>query len=360
MGRIRSIPSMSLDETLLRLLRDALENGANDIFLMEDEPPRARIEGTVQVLHPGPIPGRVIKDFWKTCGVDPEQAKEADLSWIIPGGQRLRVNLYRSLGRLSAVARPINTSVPAMAQLGLPEELLQNWMQRRHGLILVTGPTGSGKSTSLASCLDWVNRSLSRHIVTLEDPIEYVFENDQSYFSQREVRQDAKDFASGLRASLRQSPDILLIGEIRDTETTVAALQAAETGHLVLSTLHSSSVIETLDRLGNLISSQSGALTLLSNHLVGIISQQLLPRLGGGLFAALEYFQNEAATRRWIVDHSLPDLQDHLQKNNTDTQCSFLNYLVAATQQGFLEAEVARSACTRPKDFDRAMRGISN
>lgn len=351
---------MSVDDALINLLHNALQNGANDIFFMADEPPRARIEGEVCSLHPGPIPAAVIATFWKTCGVDPEHHTEADISWVVPGGKRLRVNLYRSLGRLAAVARPINSTVPPLEQLGLPAELLQSWVQRRYGLILVTGPTGSGKSTSVASCLDWVNQNMSRHIVTLEDPIEFIFENDQCYFSQREMRQDTPSFASGLRSALRQSPDILFLGEIRDTETALNALQAAETGHLVISTLHCSSVVETLDRLGNLISSSSGALSLLSSQLIGVISQQLLPRLGGGLFVALEYFQNEAATRRWILEHKLTELQDHIQKNNSPSQCSLLNYLVLATEQGFVDPEIARSACSRPQDFDRAMRGISS
>jgi twitching motility protein PilT len=196
--------------------------------------------------------------------------------------------------------------------------------------------------------------------VTLEDPIEFIFENDRAFFSQREIRQDAPDFATGLRAALRQSPDVLFLGEIRDAETALAALQAAETGHLVISTLHCSSVVESLDRLGNLIRSTSGALSLLAGQLIGVISQQLLPRLGGGLFLALEYFQNEAATRRWILDHKLSELQDHLHKANSPSQCSLLDYLVASTQQGFLDPEVARSACARPQDFDRAMRGITS
>ena len=153
---------------------------------------------------------------------------------------------------------------------------------------------------------------------------------------------------------------MLFLGEIRDTETALTALHAAETGHLVISTLHSSSVIETLDRFSHLLKSEtSGALNLLASQLVGILSQQLLPRLGGGLFPALEYMQNEAATRRWILENRLTDLQDHLLKSNESTNCSLLEYLVASVQQGYLDADVARSSCARPQDFDRAMRGIS-
>ena len=350
---------MSVDEALIHLLRDALENGANDIFFMEGEMPRARMEGEVVILHEGPVPAEAMEHFWQVCGIDSAVHTEADVSWVAPGGSRLRVNLYRSLGRLAAVARPIQREVPTMEQLGLPAELLQSWLVRRNGLILVTGPTGSGKSTSVASCLDWVNRQFARHIVTLEDPIEFVFENDRSFFSQREIRQDSPDFATGLRAALRQSPDILFIGEIRDNETAIAALQAAETGHLVLSTLHCGSVVETLDRLGNLVSSTTGALGLLAGQLIGVMSQRLLPRIGGGLFAALEYMQNEAATRRWILEHKLEELQDHLHKLGNPGQCSLLNYLVASARQGFIDSETARASCARPQDFDRAMRGIS-
>ena len=171
---------------------------------------------------------------------------------------------------------------------------------------------------------------------------------------------DSANFAAGLRAALRQSPDILFLGEIRDQETAVTALQAAATGHLVISTLHSSSVIETLDRFSHLLKAGSAeTLHLLASQLVGILSQQLLPRLGGGLFPALEYLQNEAATRRWILENRLPELQDHLLKSDEPTNCSLLEYLVASVQQGYLDTEVARAACPRPQDFDRAMRGIT-
>jgi pilus retraction protein PilT len=353
-------PFMSVDEPLILLMKEALANGANDIFLMSGEPPRARIDGEVRILHEGPLPETAMAAFWRACGIDPAVANEKDLSWNMPGAGRLRVSLYHSLGRLAAVARPIHREVPDMECLGLPADLLRSWLQRRYGLILITGPTGSGKSTSVASCLDWMNHHHARHIVTLEDPIEFVFENNRSYFSQREITQDAPDFVAGLRSALRQSPDVLFLGEIRDRETALATLQAAETGHLVISTLHSSSVVESIDRICHLIRTSTGALQLLSNQLIGVLSQQLLPRVGGGLLIALEYFQNEAATRRWIEENRLTELQDHLLRNQSPSQCALLDYLVAATRQGWLDPQVARSACARPQDFDRAMRGILN
>lgn len=349
-----------MNSALTQLIRDAFAGEASDVFLVEGEAPRIRHQGEVVVLHPGPVTRGALAEFWQSCDIDPATHPEADISWRLPHGGRLRVNLYHTLGRLAAALRPIRDQIPPLAELGLPAALLESWMQRRYGLILVTGPTGSGKSTTVASCLDWINRNLARHIVTLEDPIEFLFENERAFFSQREIRQDSESFATGLRAALRQSPDILYLGEIRDAETALTALHAAETGHLVISTLHSSSVVETVDRFTHLLKSAStGALNLLASQLVGVMSQQLLPRLGGGLFPALEYLQNEAATRRWILEHKLTELQDHLQKSNGQTNCSLLDYLVAATRQGFIEPEIARTACPRPQDFDRAMRGIS-
>ncbi|MCP5531594.1 MAG: Flp pilus assembly complex ATPase component TadA [Akkermansiaceae bacterium] len=349
-----------MEEALVQLIRNAFENDATDVFLMEDEPPRIRREGEITPLHPGPVPRAALEEFCRDCGIDPNELHENDLSWQLPDSHRLRVNLYKSLGRIGAVMRPIRSEIPTLTQLGLPAELLETWIQRRYGLVLVTGPTGSGKSTTVAASLDWLNRSFARHIVTLEDPIEYLFRSERSHISQREVRQDTGSFATALRASLRQSPDIIFIGEIRDEETALTALHAAETGHLVVSTMHSSSVVETIERFSQLV--QPGgdhALALMAGQLIGIITQQLLPRLGGGLIPALEYFQNEAVSRKWIVERRFGDLQDHLRKSGNPSNCSLLDYLVASTRQGFLDADVARSACPRPQDFDRAMRGIT-
>jgi len=345
---------------LPELIRKAFAQSATDVFLREGEPPRIRRDGDIVALGDEAISAEEIAGLWRTCGVDPSEHPEADASWQASENLRLRVNFYHTLGRLAAVLRPIRSDIPGLAELGLPAPLLQSWMRRRYGLILVTGPTGSGKSTTVASCLDWINHELPRHIVTLEDPIEYLFKDDVCLFSQREIRQDTANFASALRSSLRQSPDIIFLGEIRDAETALTALHAAETGHLVLSTVHSSSVAETIERFTHLLGADSaGALHLLASQLVGVISQQLLPRIGGGLFPALEYMQNEAATRHWIIEGRAGELQDHLRRSGGEESCSLLDYLVAATKQGFVEAEIARAVSPRPQDFDRALRGIS-
>lgn len=349
-----------MQTAIFQIIRDAFAHQGSDLFLVEGEQPRIRQNGDLFLLETDAVSRLSMEELWRHCGIDPEARHEADISWQVPECGRLRINFYHTLGRLAATMRPIRSSVPQLGELGLPEELLQTWLQRRFGLILVTGPTGSGKSTTVAASLDWINHHYARHIITLEDPIEYLFENRCALFSQREIRHDSENFATGLRAALRQSPDVLFLGEIRDAESALIALQAAETGHLVISTIHSSSVVEAVDRFSHLIRSETnGALNLLASQLVGIISQQLLPRIGGGVFLAYESFQNEAASRRWILENQLTALQDHLLKSNGGANRSLLESLVSATRKGLIDPEIARAACPRPQDFDRALRGIS-
>lgn len=346
------------------LIQNAFVGGASDVFLMEGEKPRVRSDGEVITAYGNTITHEDVAEIWRSCGSDPNTINDDDSSIQVEGAGRLRANLYRTLGRLAVALRPIKKDIPSFEQLGLPPALLTSWMERRSGLIVVCGPTGSGKSTTIAACLQWVNRNQPRHIVTIEDPIEYLFENDRALFSQREVRRDTENFHVALRAALRQNPDIILFGEIRDAETAFAALRAAETGHLVISTLHGSGVAgvpTAMERLNRILSdtSTAGAASLLAHQLIGAIAQQLLPRIDGGVVAVLEYFQNEGATRKWIEESRYDELKDHLNKIEDAKGCSFLRYLVAATNQGIIDPATARSATDRPLDFDRAMRGIS-
>lgn len=346
------------------LIQNAFTGGASDVFLIEGERPRVRGDGEIIIAHGGPITTEQVADIWTSCGMNPETDNDGDSSFELENVGRLRVNGYRTLGRLGVVMRPIKKVIPSFEELGLPGPLLASWMERRSGLILVCGPTGSGKSTTIASCLEWVNRHQPRHIVTVEDPIEYLFENDRAWFSQRELKRDTESFHVALRAALRQNPDIILFGEIRDAESAFSALRAAETGHLVISTLHGSGVAGipvAMERLNRIMSDSvdTGALSLLSHQLIGAIAQQLLPRIDGGVVAVLEYFQNEAITRKYLAEANYADLKDHLNKCDESVGASFLRYLISATRQGIIDPAVARSATDRPQDFDRAMRGIS-
>ncbi|BDS05840.1 twitching motility protein PilT [Oceaniferula spumae] len=350
-----------MNDVIDRLADEAFQSGATDLFLCEDTVPRVRVDSGIRIPEESPLSRENLEEFWLSCHADPETTQEKDISHVTPAGHRLRVNLYKSLGQLAAVLRPIKDSIPSLAELGAPSEVLTQWVSRPAGLVLITGPTGSGKSTTLASSLQWVNDNQARHIVTIEDPIEYLFENNQSYFSQRELHADTPSFSSALRASLRQSPDIILVGEIRDEETAKICLQAAETGHLVLATLHSSGVADSLERLTNLFQSgeRDGLLKLLSQHLIGVLSQLLLPRHDGGLLLAVEHLQNEAATRSWIKESNLAEISDHINRGDNPVNCSFVRFLVAATQQGYLDHSVARQAAPNAQDFDRMMSGIS-
>jgi len=348
---------------LVELLATAFHGGASDVFLVEGERPRVRSDGEVVTAHGEALEHDTIAAVWRECGLDPDATLDADASLEVEDIGRLRVNAYRTLGRLALVMRPIKEEVAGFEELGLPGDLLTRWLHRRSGLILVVGPTGSGKSTTVAACLDWINEHHARHVVTIEDPIEYLFTSRRSLFSQREVQRDTGGFEAALRQALRQNPDVIFFGEIRDAESALSALRASETGHLVITTLHGSGVAgvpTAVERLGRLIHSDAGgAVALLSQQLVGVISQQLLPRLDGGLVAVLEYFENVSVTRKWIAEGRFHELRDHVDGSGDELACPFLRYLVAAVRQNILDPETARSACDRPQDFDRAMRGIS-
>jgi twitching motility protein PilT len=348
---------------LTDLLKTAFSGGASDVFLAVGERPRVRTNGEVVVAQGEELDEESIAEIWRYCGLDPENQHDGDASFEVEGAGRLRLNAYRTLGRLAVVLRPIKEVVPPFEELGLPGELLTVWLERRSGLILFSGPTGSGKSTSVAACLDWINRNQRRHVVTIEDPIEYLFHNDQSYFSQREVHHDTGDFDLALRQALRQNPDVIFFGEIRDAESALSALRASETGHLVISTLHGSGaagVSTSLQRISRLLTGQhSTTANQLSQQLIGVMSQQLLPRLDGGLVAVLEFFENAGVTRKWIAEGRFDELRDHVHSPNSDHAHSFITYLVAAIKQNIIDPETARAACDRPQDLDRALRGIS-
>jgi twitching motility protein PilT len=352
-----------MDPTLAELITTAFTGGASDVFLTEGERPRVRKDGDVITAHGEPVSRQAIAGLWDACKLDPEGVLDGDASLVVSKVGRLRLNAYQTLGRLAVVLRPIKSEIPGFGELGLPEELLADWLGHRSGLILVCGPTGSGKSTTVAACLDWINRHHARHIVTIEDPIEYLFRNGTSFFSQREVHRDTGDFDTALRQALRQNPDVIFFGEIRDAPSALAALRAAETGHLVISTLHGSGVsgvpiaMERLTRmLGNEI---SGTANLLAQQLIGVVAQQLLPRINGGLVAILEYFENVGVTRKWIGEGRFAELRDHVDQADGSRACPFLRYLVAAAQQNIIDPDTARAACDRPQDFDRALRGFS-
>lgn len=336
-------------------------NNASDLFLHEGRIPQIRLNGKLMDLGEQPITAAMLLEFWQHCGAD-DITLDRDTTFGASDGGRFRVNLFRTLGSLGAVLREIKISIPAIESLHLPAELLTNWVSRNAGLVIVAGRTGSGKSTTIASCLQWLNQHIPRHIVTIEDPIEYLFQSEACLFSQREVGVDTDSFAEGLRRSLRQSPDVIFVGEIRDYASAVTALQAAETGHLVLTTLHSASVAETLDRFLQLFpaADRGGAQRILSTQLVGILCQQLIPDKQDSMIPALEYLQNEGLSRKYIQEGRGLELTDIISRGDAAAGQSFIHSLAQLVQNDVVSQEVALQFCENPHELSRMLRGISS
>jgi len=312
-------------------------------------------------LETEPTSSDLLDHLWIACGA-PADSTDHDASLVTASRLRFRVNLHRQLGVRGAVLRNIKTQIPSMEDLGLPVDLLQKWFSRPSGLVLVTGSTGTGKSTTMAAGLEWLNQTATRHIITIEDPVEYLFQENLSRFTQREVGADTPTFAEGLRRALRQSPDIILLGEIRDAVSASTALQAAETGHLVLASVHSSSAAEAVERLHRIFSPEEreDASALLAAQLVGVFTQQLLPGLNQKLFLVGEHFENQAATRQWIRKGGGTELVDFMQNSQAPENRSMTTSLVQAYRDGHVSLEVALAAAPVPDEFRRASMGISS
>jgi pilus retraction protein PilT len=303
------------------------------------------MNGELVTIGDALIHAEEIESLWTQCGAALD-ALDFDGSYVATDGNRFRVNLFRTLFKRGAVLRPIKTVVPTLETLGVPIELLASWITRPFGLVLVTGPTGAGKSTTLAACLEWLNQNYHQHIVTIE----------------REVGTDTTTFAEGLRRSLRQSPDVILLGEIRDGASAITALQAAETGHLVLATLHSSNVLDSLERLSRLfeIGERDAVLQLLSQQLVGILCQKLVPAVPEGRALVAEHFENQAVTRKWISEGKFRDLADFLAKGDNPANVTFLQSLVAMIQADRITEATGIQTATNPRELQRQLRGVNS
>jgi twitching motility protein PilT len=336
-------------------------HGASDLFLHSERPPQFRINGELVTIGAALVHSEEMESLWTQCGVTLDSL-DYDGSYVASDGARFRVNLFRTLFKRGAVLRPIKTVVPALETLGVPVNLLASWVTRPAGLVLVTGPTGAGKSTTLAACLEWLNQNYRRHIVTIEDPIEYLFTPANSLFTQREVGSDTTTFAEGLRRSLRQSPDVILLGEIRDSASAITALQAAETGHLVLATLHSSNVLDSLERLSRLfeIGEREGIFQLLSQQLVGILCQKLVAAVPDGRALVVEHFENQAVTRKWISEGKFRELADFLAKGDNPANVTFLQSLVDMIHAGRITEATGVATATNPRELQRRLRGINS
>ncbi|WP_033828286.1 type IV pilus twitching motility protein PilT [Bacillus andreraoultii] len=324
------------------LLEKAYYEHASDLHIIVNSPPVFRIDGAL-LPEEGYLLSRVDTEniakelVPETLWEQFLEKGEIDFNYELEGLSRFRLNAYRQRNSISVAIRAIPTEIPTIEQLNLPKTL-ESLMDKPQGLILVTGPTGSGKSTTLAAMINYINRNYAKHIITLEDPIEYVHSHMKSIINQREIGSDTKSFANGLRASLRQDPDIILVGEMRDLETISTAITAAETGHLVLATLHTSSAAQTIDRIIDVFPphQQRQVRLQVSNVLQGIISQRLFPlREGRGRVAATEILINTASVANLIRNEKIHQIQNVLQTSRAQgmhtLEMSIQNLLSAGT-----------------------------
>lgn len=302
------------------LLLMAKDRKASDVHLTAAIPPKARVHGelislTEEKLTPARLEELIRQMLTPASEEKIEEFGEADFSYAIQGQGRFRVNVFRQRGALAAVLRLVGTDVPPAEQLGIPAEVME-LIYKKRGLILVTGPTGSGKSTTLASMIDKMNKERNCHIITLEDPIEYLHSHKEAIINQREIGMDSKSYTGALRAALREDPDVILLGEMRDLDTISTAITAAETGHLVLSTLHTTGAAATVDRIIDVFpTSQQQQIRLqLSNVLEAVISQQLLPNSeGNGRVAAFEVMFGSPAIRNLIRENKTHQINGLIQ-----------------------------------------------
>jgi twitching motility protein PilT len=346
------------------ILRIAVELGASDIHLKVGQPPMLRTDGSIAPLPECPALNEqnLLAALEALTRVSPERMRQfhetgdLDIAYTAEGLPRFRVNVFRQRGSISIALRVIPKDVPSFEQLSMPAGVARLANEHR-GLILVTGATGSGKTTTLASMLDHINKTRHSHIVTIEDPIEILHSDRNSIVNQREVGIDTESFGQALRRALRQDPDTILIGELRDAETAQTALQAAESGHLVFSTLHTIDAAESVGRMIEFFppGKQQQIRSVLAGVLRGVISQRLLPRIGGGRVAAVEVMVMNARIADLIREQRTEEIADAVAEGAFFQMQTFEQALIELVLEGHVEREVAANAATNVHDFEVAL-----
>lgn len=332
------------------LLHAAVDSGASDLLLATGAPPTLRIHGDLQPTDLEPLSPRMMEQLCRQMLSDDqrtalERERDVDFAIAVPSLGRFRVNVHHQRGSLAAAIRYIPNNIPELAALGLPP-IVEEFTRLENGLVLVTGQTGSGKSTTLGAMIARINERDAKHIITLEDPIEFQHAHGRSLIEQREIGSDCPSFASGLKHVLRQDPDVILVGELRDLDTIRTALQAAETGHLVFATLHSSSAAGTIDRLVEVFpdGEQKQIRTHLAESLRGVMTQRLIPKASGrGRVAALEILVTNRAIQTSIRDgaaHLIPGIISTSRRSGMQSMEQALKQLML---NGQIDADVAET-----------------
>ena len=345
------------------ILERAVKERASDIFVVAGSALRFKIEGGMESRSDGILKPDDTTDFVQKIyelakrDMKSMESGDDDFSFSLPGAARFRVNVYRQRGSVAAILRVVLFTLPDYKELGIPETVME-LSNRTGGLILVTGPAGSGKSTTLACMLDRINESRSGHIMTLEDPIEYLHRHKQSIVSQREVSIDTESYVRGLKAALRQAPDVILIGEMRDAETINIAMTAAETGHLVLSTLHTLGCANSVDRIIDAFppQQQQQVRVQLSMVLQAVVSQQLVPSKKGGRAAAFEGLKVTPAVRNLIRESKMHQLDTVMLSGKSMGMQTMDAALLELYRKGEIEKEDVLSRCMNYDAVSRQIR----
>ncbi len=341
--------------TLAKLLELVVKQKASDLHLSPGMPPLIRVDGDLVPLPETPVLDTdTIKNLMysmmeKTQQQEFEKELEIDFALNIQNVAGFRVNLFFKLNGMAAVFRVIPSEIPTLDELNLPP-VFKQLLNLPNGLILVTGPTGSGKSTTLAAMVDYININQESHIITLEDPIEFIHHSKKCLINQRQIHKDTKDFAIALRSALRQDPDIILVGEMRDLETIRLALTAAETGHLVMGTLHTSSAPRSISRIVDVFPAGEKNIirNMLSESLQAVICQTLLKKKTGGRIAAFEIMLGTAAIRNLIREDKVAQMYSAIQTGKEMGMCTLDQYLQELVANQLVDIEVARSAALNP------------
>ncbi len=330
------------------LVSKAKEMRASDIHLVRNLPPRIRVDGELQDFG-APLTAADCEYYARRMAGDEyqkiEKCGELDLALTFTGNIRCRINLFRQQGSVSSAIRILSDKIPELDSLGLPP-MVSTLPDLNRGIVLVTGETGSGKSTTLAAMLNRINHTQNAHIITLEDPIEYIYDPDKCTINQREIGSDTESYSSGLRAILREDPDVILIGEMRDLDTIETALTAAETGHLVFATLHTNSAPDSIDRIVDVFPEmrQRQIRMQLSTTLMAVLSQQLLPRRGGGRVAACELMIVTPAIRNLIREGKTPQIASSMATSAAEGSVTMDNSLISLYRRHVITAEIAKSS----------------
>jgi len=343
---------------ILRILKEAVDAGAADVLLIGGLPVTFKIEDEIvrqgeERLSPADTEKLVLGIYELAGGRNRKSLDEQgddDFSFSVPGLSRFRVNAFFQRGSLAAVIRVVHFSLPDRTAIGIPDAVMA-FANKHKGLVLVTGPAGSGKSTTLACLIDQINRTRPVHIITIEDPIEFLHRHAKGVVTQRELSTDTQSYDRALRAALRQSPDVILLGEMRDYETIRAAITAAETGHLIISTVHTLGASNTIDRVIDAFppTQQQQIRVQLAATLQGIVSQQLIPGIRGGLVPAFEVLTVNGAVRNMIRESKLHQLEGVIQAGAKEGMITMDAYLAALVQEGKITAAAAVDASENPE-----------